>query len=146
MDYNSSIEILKKYIKENNLRSTPERERILKEVIKLDDHFNAEQLYNHLKKKDDKIVLATVYNTLDLFVSTGILTKYRLGAEHSYYEKVIDKPGHHHLICLECGSIVEFVAEILSNYEIKIAKQNNFKIHNSTHQIFGICEECQQKK
>ncbi|MDI6802773.1 MAG: transcriptional repressor [Bacteroidota bacterium] len=143
MSDNSTFDILKKYIKEKKLRSTPERERILNEVMKLDRHFTAEELYGLLKKKKEGFVLATIYNTLDLFVSAGILTKYRLGAGHSYYERAIDKPGHHHLICLECGNIIEFVADTLSDYELKIAKQNKFHVQNSTHQIFGICNKCQ---
>ncbi len=142
MSDNSTFDILNNYIKAKKLRSTPERNRILSEVIKLERHFTAEELYGLLKKKKEGFVLATIYNTLDLFVSAGILTKYRLGAERSYYERAIDKPGHHHLICLNCGNIVEFAADNLSAYERKIAKQNNFHIQNSTHQIFGICNKC----
>lgn len=145
MSQNTTSDILKKYIKEKKLRSTPERERILDEVLKLDRHFSAEELYDILKKKKERFVLATIYNTLDLFVSAGILTKYRLGAGHSLYERAIDKPGHHHLICLECGDILEFTADTLSDYELKIAKQNKFQIQNSTHQIFGICFKCQKE-
>lgn len=145
MSNNSTVEILKKYIKEKKLRSTPERNRILNEVMKLDRHFTAEELYGLLKKKKEEFVLATIYNTLDLFVSAGILTQNRQRAEHSYYERVIDKPGHHHLICLDCNSIIEFSAETLSNYEKKIAEENNFQIQNSTHQIFGICNQCKEE-
>lgn len=145
MSKDSTFDILKKYIKGKKLRSTPERERILNEVMKLDRHFTAEELFGLLKKKKEGFVLATIYNTLDLFVTAGILTKYRLGAERSYYERAIDKPGHHHLICLDCGNILEFVADTLSDYELKIAKQNNFFVQNSTHQIFGICFKCQKE-
>ena len=144
MRNNSTVDILKNYIKEKKLRSTPERDHILNEVMKLDEHFNAEELFGILQKKNEKIVLATVYNSLDLFVSAGILTKYRIGSEHSYYERAIDKPGHHHLICLECGNIIEFMADNLSDYELKIAKQKKFQIQNSTHQIFGKCGQCQK--
>jgi Fur family ferric uptake transcriptional regulator len=145
MSNNLTFDILNNYIKEKKLRSTPERNRILSEVLMLERHFTAEELYGILKKKKEGFVLATIYNTLDLFVSAGILTKYRLGAERSYYERAIDKPGHHHLICLDCGNIVEFAADTLSDYELKIAKQNNFQIQNSTHQIFGICNKCQKE-
>jgi Fur family transcriptional regulator, ferric uptake regulator len=144
MGNNSTADILQNYIKEKKLRSTPERGHILNEVMKLDGHFNAEELFKIVQKKNEKIVLATVYNTLDLLVSAGILTKYRVGAEHSYYERALDKPGHHHLICLECGNIIEFMADNLSDYELKIAKQKKFQIQNSTHQIFGKCGQCQK--
>jgi Fur family ferric uptake transcriptional regulator len=139
-----TADILNDYIKEKKLRSTPERDQILNEVMKLEGHFNAEELFGILRKKNEKVVLATIYNTLDLFVSAGILTKYRSGAEHSYYERVFDKPGHHHLICLECGNIIEFMADTLSDYELNIAKQKKFQIQNSTHQIFGKCGQCQK--
>jgi Fur family transcriptional regulator, ferric uptake regulator len=143
MTANPTSELLKQYIKENNLRSTTERNNILSEILNLPGHFNAEELYKTLKRKNERIVLATVYNTLDLLVSAGILAKYRLGADHTYYEKAIDKPGHHHLVCLMCGEIIEFVADPLSDYEMRIAKKNNFQIQNSTHQIFGKCQKCQ---
>jgi Fur family transcriptional regulator, ferric uptake regulator len=143
MDQKPSIEIFKSYIKQNKLRSTPERDNILNETMELEKHFNAEELFRLLRKKNHKVVLATVYNTLDLLVSAGILTKHRLGAEHTYYERAYNKPGHHHLICIECRKIIEFVAEDLSDYERTIAKKNNFQIQSATHQIFGKCTNCQ---
>lgn len=145
MDNSSALETLKKYIKEKRLRFTPERAKILYKVIEMDNHFDIEELYKKLKKTDKKVVLSTVYNTIELLTECGILKKYRFGTDHYRYEKALDKPNHHHLICLSCGKITEFVSKSLDTIENKISKSNNFIIQNSTFQIFGTCNECQKE-
>ncbi|RCK77715.1 MAG: Ferric uptake regulation protein FUR [Ignavibacteriae bacterium] len=138
------FEILKKHLKERNLRYTREREKILKSVLFMKDHFNAEELYITLKKQYKNVALATVYNTLELLTDCGILNRYRFGTDHYRYEKTLDKPSHYHLICLNCGKITEFNSNDLSQIENIISKKRNFFIKYSSLQIFGICDECQE--
>ncbi len=142
MDLETAAEKLSLYIKDKNLRNTPERFNILKAIFKTDDHFDAEELFMSLKKKERKISFATVYNTLDLLVKCGIISKYRFGSDHFRYEKSFGKPRHHHLICLQCGDIIEFISNELSETEKKISIQKKFTIKNSTLQIFGTCNNC----
>lgn len=142
MDTSSARDILKKFLHEKNLRPTRERFLLLDEIMKMSGHFDADQFYASLSKKGLKASRATVYNTLDLLVSCGLISKYRFGENHSRYEKAFGRPRHDHMICLECGEIIEFVASRLGAIQDEVCAEKRFQPHNSTLQIFGVCSRC----
>ena len=146
MDLNASKETLSKYLKGKKLRSTRERFLLLEEIMKTNGHFDADELYASLIAKGLKASRATVYNTLDLLVDCGLISKYRFGENHSRYEKAFGRPRHDHLICLECGDIIEFVNEKLTRIQKEVCEEKKFRMQNSTLQIFGICSKCQTKR
>ncbi len=146
MDISSAKETLTKYLKEKKLRPTRERFVLLEEIMHSSGHFDADELYSTLATKGLKASRATVYNTLDLLVECGIISRYRFGENHSRYEKAFGRPRHDHLICIECGDIIEFVSEKLDKIQREVCDEKKFKHQNSTLQIFGICYKCQSKK
>jgi Fur family ferric uptake transcriptional regulator len=109
-------------------------------------HFDADDLFAKLNAKGVQVSRATVYNTLDLLVDCGLISRYRFGENHSRYEKAFGRPRHDHLICLECGDIIEFVNDKLDKLQQEVCSEHKFKPHNSTLQIFGVCQACQSKK
>jgi Fur family ferric uptake transcriptional regulator len=146
MDSSAAKETLDAYLRQKKLRPTRERSLLLEEIMRTDGHFDADQLYASLNAKGLKASRATVYNTLDLLVECGLISKYRFGDSHSRYEKAFGRPRHDHLICLECGDIIEFVSDRLDRIQKEVCHENNFTLHNSTLQIFGICSNCQHKR
>ena len=145
MDIQSARETLSKYLAQHDLRPTRERFLLLEEIMKTGGHFDADQLFASLNAKGLKASRATVYNTLDLLVDCGLISKYTFGENHSRYEKAFGRPRHDHLICLECGDIIEFVSEKLDRIQKEVCEEKKFRISNSTLQIFGICSKCQKK-
>lgn len=146
MDYEAANETLRRYLKDNNLRATPERFKVLDEVMKGSGHFDADEFYSRLRAKGVEVSRATVYNTLDVLVKCGLIAKYRFGENHSRYEKAFGRPRHDHLICLSCGDIIEFVNEKIGKLQDEVCREKHFKPQNATFQIFGTCSKCQKKK
>ena len=144
MELEAARGALSKYLSTNRLRNTPERFKILDEVMKGSGHFDADELHARLRSKGIKVSRATVYNTLDILLQCGLISKYLFGENHSRYEKSFGRPRHDHLICLSCGDIIEFVNEKLSRIQEDVCKENNFRPQNATLQIFGVCEKCQK--
>ncbi|MDD8017961.1 MAG: Fur family transcriptional regulator [Bacteroidota bacterium] len=144
MDIQLAKENFTKYLKGGNFRITPERFIILDAVMNIDGHFDADELFFQMKTSGQKVSRATVYNTLDLLQDCGLISKYRFGENHSKYEKAFGRPQHHHLICLECGDIIEFVNDRIEKIQKDVCDQNSFKSQTSTLQIFGICSKCQK--
>ena len=146
MDIETAHEILTKHLKSRgNHRATPERFAILDAVLQSQGHFDAENLYYRLMTNGTKVSKATVYNTLDLLIECGLVSKYRFDENISRYEKAFGRPHHHHLICLECGDIIEFVNEKLEHIQEDVCLEKNFKPQNSTLQVFGTCSKCRRK-
>ncbi len=146
MDIASAKETLAKYLRTKKLRPTRERFLLLEEIMRTNDHFDADHLFATLNAKGLKASRATVYNTLDLLVDCGLISKYRFGENHSRYEKAFGRPRHDHLICLECGDIIEFVSDKLDRIQREVCEEKRFRMTNSTLQIFGICSRCSGKK
>jgi Fur family ferric uptake transcriptional regulator len=139
-------DILKKYLRENRkLRSTPERFAILDAVLQTQGHFDAESLYYRLISGGVKVSKATVYNTLGLLLSAGLVSKYRFAEKTSRYEKAFGRPQHHHLVCLGCGDIFEFVSDRLEHIQEEVCNENDFTPQSSSLQIFGTCARCMKQ-
>ena len=146
MDVETAKDSFRKYLKTGNYRITPERFQVLEAIMNYEGHFDADGLFLEMKSKGAKVSRATVYNTLELLQDCGLVSKYRFGENHSRYEKALGRPHHDHLICLECGDIIEFVSEKLSKIQVDVCRENSFKSQTSTLQIFGTCKKCQEKE
>jgi Fur family ferric uptake transcriptional regulator len=94
----------------------------------------------------NRVSKATVYNTLQLLEECGLVSKYRFAENTSRYEKAFGRPHHHHLICLECGDIIEFVNERLERIQDEVCGEKNFKPQSYTLQIFGSCAKCRKSE
>ena len=127
MDVEGAREILTKFLKSNRkLRSTTARFAVLDTVLQIQGHFDADSLYYRMVTKGVKISKATVYNTLDLLQECGLVSKYRFAENTSRYEKAFGRPQHHHLICLECGDIIEFVNNNLDRLQDEVCSEKGF--------------------
>lgn len=130
------------YIKQQDLKWTPERERVFQEASAMEGHFEAEELVYRLRKKGSRISKATVYRTLPLLVKAGLIKEVIHGEKHHHYEHNHEENQHDHLICLKCGKIVEFGEESLREIEEKICRKHEFRPEKIVIEIFGYCKKC----
>jgi len=138
------LEDLKVVLKAKGMKYTEQRAIILQILLNIDDHLNAEEVLDIVKNKypDQKIGIATIYRTLNFLEEVNLITSISFGKEGKKYEGNTDK-HHDHLICTECGKIVEFLDDTIEKKQEEIALKNGFKITDHTMQIFGVCDDCQ---
>jgi Fur family ferric uptake transcriptional regulator len=141
----SELEIFKEYIQTRGLRQTPEREKILREIVAIEGHFDVDELYLRLRHQGSKISKASIYRTLPLLVDCGLIREVDYTDGHWHYEHIYGLPHHCHLRCLECGAIVEFEEALLTCVEQKLAWRFGYIITNHTLEVQGYCPECQEK-
>jgi Fur family ferric uptake transcriptional regulator len=143
LDTQSAHETLRRFLKSSGKhRATPERFAVLDAVLQSQGHFDADGLYYGMVSAGVKVSKATVYNTLDLLQECGLVSKYRFAENTSRYEKAFGRPHHHHLICLGCGDIIEFVNDKLERIQEEVCAEKRFTAQSSTLQIFGTCSRC----
>ena len=107
MKNQKATEIFQNYLKNGKNRITPERFEVLDAALEHEGHFGADDLYIVMKNKKSQVSRATVYNTLELLVQCDLLKKRNFGDNITRYESSLKKQIHDHLICMDCGRIVE---------------------------------------
>jgi Fur family ferric uptake transcriptional regulator len=145
LSFQTALQKLRRYLKENNLRFTTERVIILEEIFSFPAHFDAEQLFIHIREKHNYISRATVYRTLELFHKIGIIKKENLGKGYASYELAMNRPHHDHMICVVCGKVVEFVDEVIEQRQAEICDKYGMEMIRHQLQIFGRCKEHRKK-
>src|SRR3972149_4932115 len=117
------------YLRKKNLKLTQERRDILDEMSGSDRHFGPEELLVQLRENGKRVSRATIYRTLDLLVNSGVVKKVCLGPQQFYYESLQGKNRtHSHMVCLNCGKIVEFSDPETENRITQICREHDFRM------------------
>ncbi|MCK4532712.1 transcriptional repressor [bacterium] len=134
-------------------RLTIPRETIIEVLSKAAKHLSAEEIYLAVHKVYPAIGLTTIYRTLELLVQIGLVFKFDFGDGRARYELAEGPKGirqHHHLVCTNCGRVIDYTdfideaKEFLSQTMKALNKKCNFKITNHLIQFYGLCEKCQK--
>lgn len=130
------------FIRERGQRVTAERLTLLDEIFAQHGHIDAEHLLASLRSRGAKISRATVYRNLELLVECGLVHKQRLGRDRHLYEHVHAGQRHHHLVCAQCGRVVEFISPGIAALQTEICRAHGFRPERHTLQIIGLCNDC----
>lgn len=134
-------------LKAVGLKVTTPRMRILSLLGELHQpHVSAEQVYQILRDKGDNIGLATVYRVLTQFEQAGLVERHFFAGNQAVFE-LADDDHHDHLVCLDCGKVLEFTNALIETEQEKIAKKLGFKLQDHTLHLYGECldKNCSQK-
>lgn len=139
------IKHIKEALHDARYKLTPQREVTLRVLLENEsDHLSAEDVFMKVKDKYPEIGLATVYRTLELLNELKILDKINFGDGVSRYD--LRKEGaehfHHHLVCINCGSVEEIEEDLLGDVELKVENDFQFKITDHRLTFHGICRDC----
>jgi len=126
-------------LRKAGLKVTLPRMKIL-EILESGEyrHMSAEDVYKVLLEAEEEIGLATVYRVLTQFEAAGLVTRHHFEGGHSVFEL---NEGHHHdhIVCNQCGKVVEFVDETIERCQEKVARKEGFAIRDHSLIIYGDC-------
>ncbi|MEX1010638.1 MAG: transcriptional repressor [Balneolaceae bacterium] len=142
-------EIFRTYLKERNQRQTPERFKVLREIYTSEGHFDADDIFFRMKESGTRVSRATVYNTLDLLVECGLVQRQQFGKNQYYYERAYAYQQHDHMICRDCGLVVEFCDPRILEIQKLMEQIHNFDVDGHSLHLFGKCndeEACKKRQ
>jgi Fur family transcriptional regulator, ferric uptake regulator len=137
-------EVFLKHIQKKGLKRTAQRDLILDIFLRTEAHLSSEGLYRLVQKEDPTIGQTTVYRTLKLLSEAGLAREVRFGDGRTHYEHNYKHKHHDHMICSECGRIIEFFSAELEALQDTMAAKHRFQITQHLLRIIGICAECRR--
>ena len=120
-------------------RTTPQKLKIKEYLCEVKTHPTAEMVYQEVKKDIPTITLATVYRNLNNMAARGEIIKLEINNEFRFDGQC----GYHqHLVCSDCGKIVDMFRKEISQYALK-KMDSDFKVESVCIIYHGQCKNCQ---
>jgi Fe2+ or Zn2+ uptake regulation protein len=129
-------------------RMTHQRQVIFEEIMKMESHPTADEVYEIVRKRLPRISMGTVYRNLDILTSSGLINRIEPGHSQMRFEgKVHD---HYHVTCIRCGKIedaqIEPLGDTLQNLESALGRMTKHGIFAHKLEFIGLCKECRAKE
>ncbi len=134
------------HIQAAGLRRTSQRDLILEIFLSTEEHLTSEDLHGIVHKKDPNVGLTTVYRTLKLLTEAGLAREVGFGDNKTYYEHLYNHEHHDHMICTECGKVIEFFSPDIEELQDQMASNFGFRPTHHSLRMWGVCSECQKSE
>jgi Fur family ferric uptake transcriptional regulator len=136
------------YVRKHNLKSTAQRDVIIEQFLRSSGHVSIEDLLFKVRKRSPKVGYATVYRTMKLLTDSGLAAARQFGDGQTRYEVMSDEHAHHdHLICVQCGLILEFENDRIEQLQDEMADRlGGFKLVRHKLELYGLCPKAAGQK
>ena len=137
-------EVLSRYMAQRGLKSTRQRSLIIDTFFSVRGHLSVEEVWSKVRLQDAKVSFATVYRTMKLLSECGLAHARNFGDGQTRYEAAAGRHHHDHLICTQCGTIVEFENDRIEALQEVVARRHGFRVTSHKMELYGLCRNCQR--
>lgn len=130
-------------LRQHGYKLTWQRRVLIQTIVSTQDHLTPIDIYEKVHKDYPNIGLVTIYRTIEILARLKLICELHAGGScHSY---TIGAPGHHHhLICSNCGRVIDFTGCDLEEMQQSLSKETGFKIDGHLLEFIGLCQTCQK--
>ena len=131
-------------LRQHSYKLTPQRRVVIRAIVSNQEHLTPTAIYEKVHQDHPDIGLVTIYRTIEILAKLKLICELHAGGScHSY---TISAPGHHHhLICSNCGKVVDFPSCELEEAQQSLSKQTGFRIDGHLLEFIGLCQTCQKE-
>jgi Fur family ferric uptake transcriptional regulator len=133
-------EVFREYLKTKRLHSTPQRMSILNHLLEAERHLSTDDIYAALKHRG--IGRVTVFRTVKMLEECHLVERVTVPNNRPRFEVKAERPHHDHLVCMDCGGIMEVQWPEVEQAQERTARKHGFTILYHRHELFGRCREC----
>ena len=132
-------------LRKHGYKLTPQRRLVINAIIKSREHLTPAAIYERVHRDHPSIGLVTIYRTIEILTELGLICEMHAGGSCRSYLMRRPSEHHHHLICSDCGRVVDFTNCNLDKLEQRLAKETRFKINGHLLEFLGQCRECKKR-
>jgi Fur family ferric uptake transcriptional regulator len=132
-------------LRHHGYKITPQRRTIISAVIGSREHLTPAAIYHLVSREHPGIGLVTIYRTLEILAGLGLICEMHAGGNCRSYLVRWPAEHHHHLICSDCGTVIDFTDCDLGELERRLSKETSFKISGHLLEFLGQCRDCCKK-
>ena len=129
------------FLLRQRLKTTRQRELIVDQFFRSSGHISIDDLLARVRKQSKHVCYATVYRTLKLLTDCGLAAPRQFGDGQTRFEVAEEGARHHdHLICVQCGLILEFENDEIEKLQDEMASRlGGFKVVRHKLELYGLC-------
>ena len=116
------------------------RQAVLEVLESSDGHLTSAEVLERAQAIYPSLGRATVYRTLELLTTLGVVRPIFLGERGLCL--TLAEGGHHHLVCSDCGTVIEFDECTVGELEQELSQRLNFQIRGHLLEFYGLCAQC----
>ncbi len=132
-------------LRKNAYKLTPQRRAVLEVIAGSHDHLTPLAIYKRVQKRYSAIGLVTVYRTLEILADLNLVCRVHAGDNCRSYLMRRPSGHHHHLVCLSCGTVIDFTSCKLDELERRLSRETGFKIKGHLLEFNGHCQACRDR-
>ena len=129
-------------MRRHGFKITSQRRAVLNAIIGSQEHLTPAALYEKVKLENKDVGLVTIYRTIEILTGLGFICEMHLGGSCRSYTIRRPSEHHHHLICSDCGKVIDFTNCNLDGLANRLAQENHFKINSHLLEFLGQCNQC----
>jgi Fur family transcriptional regulator, stress-responsive regulator len=127
-------------LRQRGIQVTAQRLAVLRAVAD-QPHITADAAAAVVRAEIGAISLQSVYDTLGLLVSEGVIRRIQPAGSPARFEDRIGD-NHHHLICRICGRVVDVDCAVGAAPCLKATDDRGYQIDEAEVAYWGRCPEC----
>ena len=121
---------------------TRPRQVVVQTIASVEGCFSPSEILAQGRLQYARLGLTTVYRTLDLLGSLGLVRRvHQEDGCHSY--ALTERAAEQHIICERCHQVVEFEGCDLGTLLVTIGRKTGYKVKGHRLEVFGVCSHCQ---
>jgi Fur family peroxide stress response transcriptional regulator len=138
------VNVFSQVCRRSGAKATHQRTEIYRELVRTNEHPDAETIYARVRKRIPAISLDTVYRTLRLFEKEGFIS--RVGSLNEKMRFDANTDHHHHFVCTECGFIGDFYTDEWNDFRPPSDVMAMGTVNSVHIELRGLCKACQVRQ